>query len=438
MSANKSNTTSPKRTIHVPILARVEGEAALSLTLNDQGIESLQLKIYEPPRLFEKFLEGRSYNDIVDLVARICGICPVAYQMTAAQAIESCLGITISSWTRAMRRVFYCGEWIESHSLHVHCLAAPDFLGFHSVTEMAKFYPEIVRRGIKLQALGNRLIAFLGGRSVHPVGARVGGFYKAPLPTEVAAMITELDGCLEECDALLRWVVTLPFSPIPQTFTCVAMRHPDEYPMNEGRIVSDNGLDISCDDFEQYFQEHQVNYSNALHCLLQGKSYLVGPLARMNINYAQIPAAIQEVLMQAGIAFPSYNMDHNIVARAIEIYYCVLEAKQILENYLFTDTPFETVVPQRGVGYGCTEAPRGLLWQSYGLDKTGQVEQVRIVPPTSQNQARIEEELTQALTSYGLAHSDDALRFFSEQRIRNYDPCISCATHFLKLDIVRG
>lgn len=438
MSKNKAKSTKTQRSIHIPILARVEGEASLSLVLNNQGIESLQLQIYEPPRLFEKFLEGRSHREIVDLVARICGICPVAYQMTAAQALENCLGINISPWIRAMRRVFYCGEWIESHSLHVHCLAAPDFLGFHSVTDMAKVYPEIVRRGIRLQALGNRLIAFLGGRSVHPVGACVGGFYKAPHPKEVGAMLVELQDCLEECDALLRWVVTLPFSHINQSFTCVAMRHPQEYPMNEGRISADNGLDIDSVAYEQYFQEHQVPYSNALHCLLNGKSYLVGPLARLNLNYQHIPLSIRDVLAEAGINFPSYNMDHSMVARAVEIYYCVLEAKRLLENYVYSDQPcLTTVTPRAGVGFACTEAPRGLLWQSYTLDETGRVAQVKIVPPTSQNQARIEEELRQTLLSYGLSNSDEALRFLSEQRIRNYDPCISCATHFLKLNIVR-
>src|SRR5579885_146834 len=156
--------------INVPILARVEGEGALELTIQDRAIQSLQLKIYEPPRLFEKLLENRPYSDVLDIVARICGICPVAYQMTAAHAIERCFGMDPGPWVRQMRRLFYCGEWIESHSMHIHLLAAPDFLGFKSAAEMAKQYPQEVRRGLRLQAFGNELIKLLGGRSVHPVG----------------------------------------------------------------------------------------------------------------------------------------------------------------------------------------------------------------------------------------------------------------------------
>ena len=424
-------------TIHVPILARVEGEGALLVRIRDQTIQSLELKIFEPPRLFEKFLEGRSYNEILDMVARICGICPVAYQMSATHAIEQCFDVKPTPWVRAMRRLFYCGEWLESHSLHIHFLAAPDFLGFKSAPAMAAVYPEEVRRGLRLQALGHELISLLGGRAVHPVGACIGGFYKAPNLAKVRDILQHVNACINDCEALIEWVATFKLTDNCHDFTSVSLRHPDEYPMNEGDIVSDKGLAISIDCFDDYFEERQVPYSTALHCLLQDQSYLVGPLARMNNNYEQIPLQIQAILKRVGVSFPSKNMAHSILARAAEIYYCVLEAARILEAYVYPESPHAEIQPRQGIGYGCTEAPRGMLWQRYEMDSLGLVKSARIVPPTSQNQARIEADLRTSLQQFGLDKPDDALRAYSEMIIRNYDPCISCSTHFLTINVTR-
>jgi coenzyme F420-reducing hydrogenase alpha subunit len=424
--------------INVPALARVEGEGALEVTIEAGRIVDLKLRIYEPPRLFEKLLEGREYAEVPDMVARICGICPVAYQMSAVHAIESILAIDPGPWVRAMRRVFYCGEWLESHSLHVHLLAAPDFLGFNAITEMAKVYPEEVRRGLRLQSLGNELIKLFGARSVHPIGAKVGGFHHAPAVEEVRSLCAKLRAALPEAAELVRWTAGFDLPDEAQGFTCVALRHPAEYPMNEGCIISDQGLDIAISDFEDRFKEHQVAHSTALHCLLDGKPYLVGPLARVNLNRDRFPDAVRSLMAETGIQWPSGNMFHSIVARAVEVYYALWEALRLLENYHIPDAPSTAAVTAKaGVGYGCTEAPRGLLWHRYELDDRGQLVSARIVPPTSQNQARIEDNLRQALLALGLDQEPDKLRFHCEQVIRNYDPCISCATHFLDLRLQR-
>ncbi len=424
--------------IEVPILARVEGEGSLRLHIRKQKIESLQLRIYEPPRLFEKFLEGRHFSEVLDIVARICGICPVAYQMSAAHAIEHCFGIKPTDWVRDMRRLFYCGEWIESHSMHIHLLAVPDFMGYQSALAMAKDYPKEVRRGLRLQSLGNSIIKFFSGRSVHPVGACVGGFFRAPSITEANGLLNKLKNNLGEVLALAHWAASLPLPDNTHEFINVALRHPQEYPMNEGRITSTHGLDIPIDQFGDYFKEQQVPHSNALHCHLQGKPYLVGPLARLNINQDKLPNTVTDLLNQISIKFPSYNMCHSIVARAIEIYYAFLEAIRILETYQLPDASHIEVTPQEGVGFGCTEAPRGMLWKMYKFDADGKVTHAQIVPPTSQNQARIEEDLHISLTQYGLDRSEDELRAYSEMLIRNYDPCISCSTHFLDLRVTRA
>jgi len=422
--------------IHVPVLARVEGEGALDLHIAGDRIDHLSLRIYEPPRLFEKFLEGRSYTEVPEMVARICGICPVAYQMSAVHALEQAFGMDPGPWVRAMRRLFYCGEWLESHALHVHLLAAPDFLGFATAIAMAEKYPDEVRRGLQLQELGNAIVRLLGARSVHPVGARVGGFAHAPRLEEVAPLLARLRAAVPDAEALVRWVAAIPVPADEQEFTCVSLRHPQEYPMNEGRLVSNRGLDLGIRSYRERFHEFHVPHSTALHSTHDDKPYLVGPLARLNLNLDRLPEPVLRNLAATGVRFPSRNMFHSALARAVEIHYALLEAIHILENYQ-PEAPNIAPTPQAGVGFGCTEAPRGILWHRYETDAAGRILSAEIVPPTAQNQARIEEDLRLSLHAFGLQHGEDELRLRAETVIRNYDPCISCSTHFLRLRVER-
>jgi coenzyme F420-reducing hydrogenase alpha subunit len=423
--------------IHVPVLTRVEGEGALELDLVNGEIERLNLRIFEPPRLFEKFVQGYERDQVIDMVARICGICPVAYQMSAVLAFERLSGYTPDPWVRNMRRAMYCGEWLQSHALHIHLLAAPDFLGFDSAIAMAADYPDVVRRGLMLQTLGNDLIALFGGRSVHPVGICVGGLYRAPETKDVAAILQRLQEALPQAKALISWTASLDFPEDVQSFISVALSHEQEYAIDQGRLVSGQGLDTDICYYESHFKEIQSPHSTALHAELEGRPYLTGPLARLNLNFNTLPGAVREVMDGCGIAFPSHNMFHSIVARAIELYYVVHEAIRLLENYRLPAQSYQKVDPVEGNAFGCTEAPRGILWHRYDVDDQGIVQYARIVPPTSQNQGRIEEDLVLSLQKMGFDKSDEALRLRAEQVIRNYDPCISCATHFLDLKIQR-
>ncbi len=429
--------TSREIHINVPVLTRVEGEGALELDVVNGRIQDLKLRIYEPPRLFEKFLEGYECDQVIDMVARICGICPVAYQMSAVQAFERLFQVDPGPWVKAMRRVMYCGEFLQSHALHVHLLAAPDFLGFDSAIAMAAEHPDAVRRGLRLQRLGNDLIALFGARSVHPVGVRVGGFYKAPSKDAVAAIYQRLEAALPEAEALVDWTAQLDFPKDEQAFTSVAMSHETDYAIGQGRLISGQGLDIDIDEYDEHFQEVQSPHSTALHGELHGRPYLVGPLARLNLNLHQLPAPIRKVLDGCGIKFPSHNMFHSIVARAVELHLVIHEALRLLQDYQPPESPAVEFKPVAGIAYGCTEAPRGILWHRYELNDEGRVTSARIVPPTSQNQPRIEEDVKLSLENLGLDKDDQSLRLRAEQVIRNYDPCISCATHFLTLNIRR-
>lgn len=424
--------------IHVPVLARVEGEGALDLRIDDGEIADLRLRIFEPPRFFEKFLEGHHYTEVPDMVARICGICPVAYQVTAAQALEKLFGVELDPWARDMRRVFYCGEWIQSHSLHIHLLAAPDFFGCDNAIELARIAPEEVRRGLRIQALGNELMELFGARSVHPVGIRIGGFHGAPSLSRIAVMRDKLRAALPEAEALIRWTAGISVPRDDQTFVSVAVRHPTDYAIEGGAIGASDGLLIEADAFDAHFVERHETHSTALFSSHRQQPYLVGPLARLNLNGDRLPEALKGLLAETGFELPSRNVFHSLVARAVEIHIAVHEALRLLDRYRVPDSPWVPVTPRAGVAHGCTEAPRGLLWHRYEMDDDGRVVSARIVPPTSQNQGRIEEDLRLSLQNFGLDHADDALRLHCEKVIRNYDPCISCATHFLRMSVERA
>ncbi|TJY59294.1 Ni/Fe hydrogenase subunit alpha [Sinimarinibacterium sp. CAU 1509] len=425
------------RNIRVDYLARVEGEGALDLHIRDGRVSSAQLRIFEPPRLFEALLRGRSHAEIPDIVARICGICPVAYQMSAVHAIEHAFGIHVAGPLRELRRLLYCGEWIESHALHVTMLHAPDFLGFDDVVQMARAHGDRVRGAIALKKAGNHLIQVLGGREIHPVSVKVGGFHRVPRRSELLPLAEELKRAQEQAIELLRWVSGFEFPDYQRDYEFVALRHPDEYPFNEGRLVSSGDIDIDIADFDREFEERHVAHSTALQARLRRRgAYLVGPLARYALNFDRLSPELQSLARDAGLGPVCRNPFQSIVVRAVELVYACTEALRIIDAYVEPEHAAVDVAPRAGVGYGCTEAPRGICWHRYQFDQDGSVVEARIVPPTSQNQPSIEADLA-AVADAIIDAPDEVIRHRCEQSIRNYDPCISCATHFLNLTIHR-
>ncbi len=427
---------SPKtRTISVDMMARVEGEGALRVTVENGQVRDVQLRIFEPPRFFEAFLRGRSYAEVPDIVARICGICPVAYQMSAVHALEQAFGVRVEGGLRDLRRLIYCGEWIESHTLHVYMLQAPDFLGYDSGIEMAKDHQQLVTRGLRLKKAGNRLLALLGGRSVHPVSVKVGGFSRVPTRREMESLREEFLWARDAAAETVRWVAGFDFPRFDQNYTYVSLKPAHEYPFNEGPIASSDGVEVPATEFEAHFREEQVPYSNALQCTLNGASYFAGPLARLHLNADNLSPLAKHVLAETGLGLPLRNPFHGIVARAVEILYATEEALRLIERY---DPPPEPAVPltvRAGTGMACTEAPRGALYHRYVVGEDGAVLDAKIVPPTSQNQRRMEDDL-RAYVPRVLNLGDREAAAGCERVIRCYDPCISCATHFLKLEII--
>jgi sulfhydrogenase subunit alpha len=426
-----------EREIDVEYLARVEGEGAMYLKLKDDEVVDLRFKIFEPPRFFEAFLEGRRFSEAPDITARICGICPVAYQTSACNAMENAAGVDVSQDLQRLRRLLYCGEWIESHGLHLFFLHAPDFLGYESGIAMAAEFPERVETGLRLKKLGNTIMTVLGGREIHPVNVKVGGFYRVPERNELVALRDEVEWGLEAAVDTVRWVAGFPFPEFERDYEFVALHHPDEYAIHQGRVVSNRGLDISPEQWPDVFVEEHVPWSNALHARIKGRgSYHVGPMARYSLNHDQLTPRARDEAERAGLAETCVNPFQSIVVRAVEIVFACEEALAIIDGYQRPDQPSIDVQPRSVVGHGVSEAPRGLLYHRYELDADGLISKAQIVPPTSQNQLSIEDDLRSYVP--GRTHlTDEELQWQLEQAIRNYDPCISCATHFLDLSVVR-
>jgi coenzyme F420-reducing hydrogenase alpha subunit len=425
------------KTIKVDYLARVEGEGALYVRVKRGKVADVKLKIFEPPRFFEAFLRGRGFDEVPDITARICGICPVAYQMSAVHALEDAFGVKVEGQLRALRRLIYCGEWVASHSLHILMLHAPDFLGYEDAIQMAQDHPEIVQRGLRLKKTGNEIMSLIGGREVHPINIRVGGFYRVPGKSELLEIRDRIKRARDEALENLRWVSTLSFPDFEQDYEFVALCHADEYPFNEGRIVSNKGLNISTREFDDTFSEEHVSHSNALHCVLKERgAYFVGPAARYSLNFDKLSPLAREAAREAGLSEICRNPFKSIIVRSVEVLYAFDEALRIIDDYEPPELPAVKIEPRAGVGYACTEAPRGSLYHRYEVDERGLIRDAKIVPPTSQNQKTIENDLWQVV-SQEIDLPKEKLTWRCEQAVRNYDPCISCATHFLRLNIER-
>jgi len=421
------------RTIEVQYLARVEGEGALTIKLEAGQVVDAQLKLFEPPRLFEAMLRGRAASEAPDITARICGICPVAYQMSACHAVEDALGIQVEGALRELRRLLYCGEWIESHVLHMVMLHAPDFLGLPDAMALAKLHPERVRGSLRVKKAGNAIVALLGGREIHPINVKIGGFYRVPSREELGGLVPELVAARDEAEETLRWLGGLDFPEFSRDYELVSLRHPDQYPMNEGRLVSTHGLDIDVRDLDEHIVEEQVPHSTALHARLLARGpYQVGPLARFVNNADRLHPGAQAAARAVGLDPSCRNPFRMLLVRGVETIHALEEALRIIAGYSRPQQPAVAVGVRAGTGRAVTEAPRGILYHRYVIGADGLIEDARIMPPTSQNQRSMELDLVAMGATLSALPLDAATRH-AEHAVRNYDPCISCSTHFLTL-----
>jgi sulfhydrogenase subunit alpha len=426
------------RRLQVGSISRVEGEGSLRVVVRGDEIVTAELSIFEAPRFFERLVVGRTTDEVLDMVARICGICPVAYQVTAAMAFERLYGLTLDPAVRELRRLFYWAEWLQSHALHIYLLNAPDFLGYADAVAMARDERAVVVRGLALKKAGVRLLELIGGRAVHPVSMRVGGFSRTPSRAELLALRPMLEQALADSQETVRWVSAFRFPVFDREPVLMALRDDELYSLDTGRIVTSDGVDIDPSEWETAFVEEQVAHSTALQARgIDGRHHLVGPTARIALSGEGLHPLAKAALGDAGgVDILRRNVFAAITARAVEMVHACAESLRIIDEYQPPAEPRVTWEPRAGHAAWSTEAPRGLIFHHYEVDEAGHIVSARIVPPTSQNQASIEDDLRVYLPRL-LDLADQEVTDRLEAMIRCYDPCISCATHFLRLDIQR-
>lgn len=415
--------------VKVDYLARVEGEGGIDVKVVDGRVEDIKVNIFEPPRFFQGFLVGRKAEEVPDITARICGICPVSHIMASTQAIEDAFGVVPTRQTRDLRTLLTLSQIIQSHTLHVYMLQLPDYLGYESVIAMAADHGPAVVRALKMKRVANDFTALIGGREIHPVTSVLNGFTRVPTRAELVDTKTRLLSIKEDAFETVKLVTSLKLPDFVPDAEHVALYDPEEYPFNGRRLRSTRGLDIDISEYRRYFKERQVAHSNTLHSYIEGRgSFLVGPLARLNINHERLSADGQKALEMTGLKLPCFNPFAGMLARAVEIVHAIDESVRIIDQMEPKPEPVGAVVPKVGFGCGVSEAPRGVLYHSYRFDSEGAVSKADIVAPTSHNLFNMEKDLWAFVPQVlGLTQEEATLR--CEMVIRNYDPCISCSCH---------
>ena len=416
-------------TIDVNYLARVEGRGALNISISKDGkVEDLQFRIYEPPRFFESFLIGRKYDEVMELTSRICGICPVAHQITAIRAIENALGIEPSQQTRDLRKLMAISAHIQSNVLSMYFLSLPDLMGYESIITMTKDNLDIVKRGLKLKKLGNDITDLIGGRAVHPVTAVVGGFTVIPSRNKMKTIRKRLVEAKQDAYDTVDLFSEVEIPDFERKCEHIAISDPKEYSINHGRFRSTEGLDIDEMEYRDYIYEEQMSYSTALHSYVKNRSsFMVGPLPRVNINFDQLSSDAKDAARRSGVKFPNFNPFVSHLARAVELVHDIDESIEIIDRVLLKEER-RNFICKAGFGAAITEAPRGSLYHSYEIDNNGIVKKADLVPPTAHNANNIEKDLQEFVLTL-LDLSMDEITLKCEMLIRAYDPCISCSTH---------
>jgi sulfhydrogenase subunit alpha len=414
--------------INIDYIARVEGEGSVHLEIEDGRLKDLKLNIWEPPRFFEGFLHQRRFDEVPDIVARICGICPVSHMTTSIRALEKALGFNPSPDIIHLRRIMSLSQIVASHLIHIYMLAMPDYYRLYSVADMLPRFGTEIKRLMKMKEVVNNVTALFGGRALHPVVMVVGGFTDLPSRDLVGGLIKELEGIKADAREMLRVVSELPFPDITNNSEYVTIYTPSGYAINEGCIVSNNGINIKEDEYYSVFEEEEISYSNAKRTIIKDRGSLMsGALARLNLKFDMLHEDAKKAAKEIGYDVPDDNPFHNILAQAIEIVHGISECIELLEG-LTIKRPEIQIKVREGEGFAATEAPRGLLCHHYVLNRRGVVERANIITPTAHNFLSIEENLKRLVRKY-INEEKEELILKCEMLVRAFDPCFSCSVH---------
>ena len=417
------------KTITIDYLARVEGETAIEVRVPGDPSQVVRLKIFEPPRFFEGFLVGRRYDEVGDIVARICGICPVSHMLTAIRALEKAMGIQPNEQTILLRRIASLSQIAASHLVHLYMLAMPDYAGFDGAAEMLPFFPDQMQRLVRMRKVFNDLTAVVaGGRALHPIGTVVGGFTRLPARQELSAIRDQLLRIREDARETVKMVADFETPNLESDREYVTLQNADSYAVNQGRITSNKGLDASEDEYYDCFEEQQADYAMAKKVTVRGRGGPdVGALARLNLKYDALFPSVRDLARAVGFRLPDENPFHNNLAQSLEVVQAIEECIEMLGRIELREEEIRVTV-RSGEGGAVTEAPRGLLHHWYAVNRKGIVEKANIVTPTAHNFVSIESDLHRLALSMA-GQPFDTIRKACEMLVRAYDPCFSCSVH---------
>ncbi len=423
-------------TISTTNIARVEGHGRIKVNLKDGRIEELLLEIPESPRFFEAMFCGRSHYEVSLLATRICGICAVGHCTASLRATEAALGIIPSEQTVLLRRLNLYGEIIQSHVLHIYFLVAPDFLGVPSVIPLARTHPEVVKRALRMKKLANDLCCTIGGRHIHPISPTVNGFTNLPSAQSLRDLHQRLEDSFADLEATVELVKTFKVPEFERPTEYISLQQDGEYALYEGDIFSSEGGATPPGRYKETIKERLVKHSTAKHASATSDSFMVGALARFNNNYSCLLPKAQAVAESLGLKAPCHNPFMISVAQLVETVHCTEDAMAIIEQLLARGIKQEERGYKlcEGQGVGAVEVPRGTLYHDYSYDKEGKVTRANCIIPTNQNLANIEEDL-RALVPQILDKSKEEITLLLEMLVRAYDPCISCSTHLLEVEL---
>jgi sulfhydrogenase subunit alpha len=422
--------------VNVHYLTRVEGHGNIVLNAKDGKIEKLKWEVIEAPRLFEAMLRGRHFEDVPIIASRICGICSISHTLASIQSIENAFKVKPSEQTILLRKVLYYAELMESHVLHALFLAAPDFLGVKSVFPLVETHKDVVVMALRLKKLAYNLAEAVAGRKTHPLGCVVGGFAKIPDINEILALKARLEASRHDFDTIIKLFKTLNIPDFVRETEYIALKDTAEYAFIEGDIASSDAGITPLVNYLDVTNEFCVPWSTAKYARNTRESYMVGALSRFNLNYEQLLPSAKAAAKELGLKAPCHNPFMNTVAQVVESVHCVDDCLSIIETLARTgledEIPNVRIIAGRGVG--AVEAPRGVLFHDYTFDDKGVLQKANCIIPTNQNHNNIQKDM-EAMVPGILEQPEDEVRQMLEMLVRAYDPCISCSTHSLKIEI---
>jgi coenzyme F420-reducing hydrogenase alpha subunit len=424
--------------INVHHVTRVEGHGNIVVNAQNGVLEECRLDIVETPRFFEAMLRGRPYTESSHITSRICGICAVGHATASLRATEAALNVELSEQTQLLRKLIFHGEQLDSHVLHTYMLVAPDFFHVGSVIPLAAIAPEAVVRALRMKKLAGDLCAAIGGRHTHPIAMTVGGFTHLPTVAEIQSLRNRLVDAREDVDDTVALFKTLPWPKFERETEYVALSKPDEYAFIDGTITTTDGGSYAIKDYRQVTNERVVQHSSAKHASHKRESYMVGALARFNVNHKLLHPRAKAAAEELGLRAICINPYMNTAAQVVEIVHCVEDAIRICDELIargIKTEPLYKFTGKGGEGAGSAEVPRGILFHNYTIGDDGRVVGANCIIPTGQNLANIEADM-RALAPTILDRTKEDVTLALEMLVRAYDPCISCSTHFLNVKFV--